>query len=68
MLGMIASEVRLLNAAALARFLGTSTKWIKQEADAGRLPHVKADRQYLFDREAVESVLLKRAAEGGPRD
>jgi hypothetical protein len=36
-------------------------RWLKAEAEAGRIPHVKADTVLLFDPEAVERVLLERA-------
>jgi hypothetical protein len=48
----------------MARRLRVTVKWIKAEADAGRLPCVKADRTYLFDPEAVEAVLVERAKGG----
>lgn len=47
----------------MARYLGVPVGWLKSEADAGRIPHLKAGRSYLFNPEAVEAVLAKRAAE-----
>ena len=35
--------------------------WLRAEADAGRLPHIKAGDRYLFDPETVERLLLDRA-------
>ena len=58
---------RMLNASKLttdtqmARRLGVSSAWIRREARAGRLPHLKADGRYLFDHDLVERVLLERA-------
>jgi hypothetical protein len=37
-------------------------RWLKAEAEAGKIPHVKADTVLLFDPNAVERVLLERAA------
>lgn len=44
----------------LARYLRVSQSWLREEAEAGRLPAVAAGRgRYLFSRVAVERVLLK---------
>jgi excisionase family DNA binding protein len=56
---------RLLNLGPMARRLRVTTSWLRAEADAGRIPHVKAGRAYLFDPEAVEKVLLERAGQEG---
>lgn len=37
--------------------------WIRSEAQAGRLPHLKAGRRLLFSRSAVEKALAERAAQ-----
>jgi hypothetical protein len=42
---------------------GLSVVWLKAEADAGRLPCLKAGRRLLFDPAAVEAELLRRAAQ-----
>lgn len=36
-------------------------RWLKAEAQAGRLPHVKAETRFLFDPEAVTAVLMRLA-------
>ena len=51
--------------------LGLPIAWLKSEAEAGRVPHLRVSRRLLFNLEAVEAVLLKRAehhrtAEGDP--
>jgi hypothetical protein len=49
----------------LARRLRVSQAWLRDEAAAGRLPAVPAGaRNFLFNVEAVERVLAKRAALG----
>jgi len=66
---------QLLDAGATARLFRVPVRWLKGEADAGRLPHIRAERAYLFDPVAVEAVLLERAGrpqadadgEGGQR-
>jgi hypothetical protein len=35
--------------------------WLRAEADAGRLPHLRAGSAYLFDVDTVERLLLERA-------
>lgn len=44
--------------------LGISRAWLKAEADAGRIPSLKAGAKRLFNPAAVERVLALRAAEG----
>ena len=41
--------------------LGVEPRWLIEEADAGRIPGVRAGRTYLFDVEAVERELIHRA-------
>lgn len=57
------STAPLLNLKGLARHLGVPVTWLRAEADRGRLPHVKAGSQRLFNVAAVERVLAERAAE-----
>jgi hypothetical protein len=44
-----------------ARWLHVPARWLRDEADAGRIPHLKAGRAVLCDVSAVEAVLLERA-------
>ena len=37
-------------------------RWLRAEAEAGRIPCVKAERRLLFNREAVVKTLSDRAA------
>jgi hypothetical protein len=46
----------------LARVLRVSVRWLRAEAEAGRLPCVRAERRLLFNREAVVKTLSDRAA------
>jgi hypothetical protein len=52
---------RLTTISHLARRLRVPVRWLRAEADAGRLPHIRAERQFLFDLETVEGLLLARA-------
>jgi excisionase family DNA binding protein len=42
--------------------LGVPVAWLRREAQAGRIPHLKAGRRILFNPELVERVLLERTA------
>lgn len=44
----------------LQRF-GLSMAWLKAEAEAGRIPCLRAGRRLLFDPDAVEQELIERA-------
>jgi len=49
----------------LAKELRLPIQWLKVEADAGRIPCLRAGRKRLFNPEAVLNVLAERAAQGG---
>lgn len=66
--GMRYDPPKLISVKALARWLKVDADWIQSESEAGRLPHVRAGRDYLFDPDRVEQILLERAQqfkEGG---
>jgi len=54
-------RAKLLPVGPMARFLRVPVKWLREEAEAGRVPCVKADKALLFDPATVERVLLERA-------
>ena len=54
-------QSKLLPVGPTARRFRVPVRWLRAEAEAGRIPHVKAERVLLFDPEAVERVLLERA-------
>lgn len=68
----VASEKRtmpeLLALHRAARRIGVTSRWLRTEADAGRLPCLCADSRYLFDIEAVTLALSRRAAIGERTD
>ena len=41
---------------------GLPMAWLKAEAEAGRIPSLKAGRQRLFNLNAVEQALLQRGS------
>ena len=53
------SRLLLLNV--VARRLRVPAKWLKDEAEAGRIPCLRANGRFLCDLAAVESALLERA-------
>lgn len=46
----------------MARRLRVTIGWLRDEADAGRVPCLRAGKRYLFSPEAVERELAARAA------
>ena len=55
------NSTRLTPLSVLARRLRVPTRWLRAEAESGRLPAVRAENQYLFDAATVERILLERA-------
>jgi hypothetical protein len=51
---------KLMNLAATARHLRVPAKWLRAEAEAGRIPHLRAGATLLFDPDAIEQLLLER--------
>jgi excisionase family DNA binding protein len=56
------TDSNLLTVAALARRLGLSATWLKNEAEAGRVPSLRMGRSLRFNAMAVERALLSRAS------
>jgi hypothetical protein len=56
---------RLLPLNVVARRLRVPVRWLRAEAEAGRIPCLRADTAILCDMVAVEAVLLKRAGHAG---
>lgn len=55
--------VELLTLARMARRVGVSQEWLRTEADAGRVPCLKAGKRYLFNSVAVAEALAAQAAQ-----
>ncbi|RMF85051.1 MAG: DNA-binding protein [Planctomycetota bacterium] len=47
--------------------LGVPAAWLRAEAHAGRVPHLRVGRRLLFNTAAVEAVLSDRAAREAKR-
>ena len=55
------SQPTLFPLRVMARRLFVPMRWLREEAENGRVPHLRAGRHLLFDPETVERVLLERA-------
>ena len=55
-------EHTLLPLGPMARQLRVTARWLRAEAEAGRVPCLKAEKRYLFAPAIVERVLAERAA------
>jgi hypothetical protein len=53
----------LLSLARAARRVGITARWLRDEAAAGRVPHLRAGTRYLFDLAALTQSLSDRAAQ-----
>ena len=58
------TQTKLLPVGPMARRLRVPVRWLRAEAEAGRIPHLQAERVLLFDPETVEAVLVERARNG----
>lgn len=64
---MIEETNRPLNLGAMARRLRVPATWLRAEADAGRIPHLRAGSALLFDPETVERIVFDRLRESSTR-
>ena len=62
----MSTEPQLVPIRVAARWLRVPLKWLRAEAEAGRIPSLRADNQFLCDVEAVEKALLERARQPMP--
>lgn len=54
----------LVHISQMARMLKVSVRWLREETDAGRIPHLSAGKDTLYAPDAVRTVLVKRARQG----
>jgi hypothetical protein len=54
-------NLKLVKTGIMARRLGVPVRWLRSEAEAGRIPCLKAEKVFLFDEGAVIELLAKRA-------
>lgn len=58
---MATTDESFLSLRRTASRLGLPMNWLRAEAEAGRIPHLKAGRRLLFNIAAVEDELLARS-------
>ncbi len=58
----MAEPLKLLSLAKMARELGVSKDWLRDEVEANRLPAVKAADAVLFHPPTIERLLVERAS------
>jgi hypothetical protein len=63
MVGMMTTNPQLVGLGGMARRLGVSTKWLRAEAEAGRVPHLRAGDQLLFVPKVVIAIVAARAGQ-----
>ena len=51
----------LLSLSRMARRLAVTQRWLREQADAGKVPCLRADNRYLFNSLAVQKTLADRA-------
>ena len=51
----------LLSLSRLSRRLGVTQQWLRDQADAGKIPCLKAGNRYLFNPVAVQENLAAKA-------
>jgi excisionase family DNA binding protein len=54
-----ADKLGLMSLAQMARRIGVTGKWLRQQAESGRLPAFKVGRRWLFHVEAVLDRLIE---------
>lgn len=60
------SQRQLVTLDELAHRLPVSKRWLRREAQAGRIPSLMAGKSRLFSVEAVRHTLTARAADAPP--
>lgn len=62
MLWVMPSSIGYICLSELSHATGLPASWLKREADAGRLPSLRAGRRRMFDIVAVRAALAEMAA------
>jgi len=52
----------LLTLPKMARKLGVTQKWLREQAASGKVPALKAGNRFLFNSEAVQRAICNSAA------
>jgi len=57
----VQAKKTFVNVTQLSAICGLSETWLRAEAQAGRIPHLKVGARTMFNPDAVERALLSRA-------
>lgn len=60
-------DAKLLSVSQLSERTGLPAAWLRREADAGRLPCIRAGRRRMFNLATVLKALAERGESGVPR-
>ena len=63
----VSNDTNLLPLRAMARAARVPATWLRAEAEADRIPHLKAGARMLFHAPTVERILLERASRAATR-
>lgn len=61
------SETKFVTLRELAQAIRLPARWLRREAEAGRIPCLHAGRRRMFDPAAVLNALTDRQAKGGAK-
>lgn len=59
---VVSNNFKLVSAGEIAKELSVPASYIKAEAEAGRLPHIKTGRSYRFNPQAVAMAIQRESA------
>ena len=57
------SEAALISLPEMADRLGVPPLWLKEQAEAGRVPHLKVGRKLMFHHDSAEAAVLAMAGD-----
>ena len=63
----MATTPQFVSITEVARRVGVPMTWLRDEAKAGRVPHLQTGRRLLFNVEVVEQALLERTQQCVPK-
>jgi hypothetical protein len=62
------TQLKIIKLNYAARMYSVPYRWLKQQAEAGKFPAIRADKTYLVLPKNVETFLLDLATKGGNND
>ena len=61
------TEHRVVPIGVMARIIHVPPKWLREEAEAGRIPALRAGDRFVFRPDVVTRIIAERAAQGANR-